>query len=65
LDHAFDHIINENAKTVLKDFVEVMINDLTDNPESPQSMPKHEIQFQDDHFERVSYKEQGHILQAP
>ena len=65
LDHAFDHIINENARTVLKDFVEVMINDLTNNPKSPQSMPKHEIQFQDDHFEQVSYKEQGHILQAP
>jgi len=64
LDRAFAHIYHENAKKVLKEFVEVMIRDLADNFDSPKNMPKHEIQFQDDHFELVPYKEQEHTPQS-
>ncbi len=64
LDHAFEHVYNDSAKTVLKNFVDAMMADLTQNLESPKNMPKHEIQFKDDHFELVSYKEEGQLLQA-
>jgi hypothetical protein len=62
LDRAFDHIYHENARIVLKDFVGVMIQDLTENLEDPKNMPKHEIQFQDGKFELVRYKEREQIL---
>jgi len=64
LDHAFEHIYHENTRAVLKDFVGAMIRDLAESLEAPGNMPKHEIQFHGDHFERVPYKERDPILQA-